>query len=68
MNSCQHSGKVIDYMLGLLKPDEQSEFETHLEGCTVCQQEMKMESMITDEFGKTMDPGMIEHIVLAKRR
>ena len=68
MNSCRHSSKVIDYLLGLLKPDEQVEFETHLENCSMCQQEMKLEAMLTDEFEETMDPGQIEHIVLAKLR
>ncbi len=68
MNSCQHSSNVINYILGLLNPDEQIEFETHLEGCTVCQQEMKLEAMLTAEFEKGSDPGQIEHIVLAKLR
>ncbi|UCC11155.1 MAG: zf-HC2 domain-containing protein [candidate division WOR-3 bacterium] len=68
MNSCQHSSKVVDYILGLLKPEELLEFETHLESCTVCRQEMKLEAMLTDEFEKGMNPGEIEQIVLAKLR
>jgi len=68
MNSCQYSDKVIDYMLGLLQPDQRKEFETHLAKCPVCQREMKLESMITTEFEKTMEPGQIEHVVLAKLR
>jgi hypothetical protein len=55
-------------MLGLLQPDQHKEFETHLASCTLCQREMKLEGLITQEFEKTMDPGQIEHIVLAKLR
>ena len=68
MNSCPYSTKVVEYSLGLLKADEQKEFQTHLKQCAVCQREMKLEAVITDEFGKTMDPGHIENIVLAKLR
>jgi hypothetical protein len=68
MNSCQHSDKVIDYMLGLLPPEQHKEFESHLTTCSACRREMKLESLITSEFEKTMEPGHIEQMVLAKLR
>jgi hypothetical protein len=66
MKSCQHAEKIVAYRLGLLSREEMKEFEAHLKVCTVCQQELAIESAIEKELSMELEPGFIESRVLAR--
>jgi len=68
MNSCPHAKNIIAYCLGLLNKAERQQFEAHLEQCSACQQEIKLESVIEQELSRKFEPGQIEQYVLAAVR
>ncbi len=68
MNSCPHAKNIIAYRLGLLNKGERQKFEAHLEQCSACQQEIRLESIIEQELATVSDPGQIEQYVLAAVR
>ncbi len=59
-NSCQYTEKLLAYRLGLLTETEAREFEHHLEVCSICQREFKIESTIEKELSVELQPGFIE--------
>jgi len=68
MSSCPHAKNIIAYCLGLLNKAERQQFETHLEQCSACRQEIKLESVIEQELSRKFEPGQIEQYVLAAVR
>ncbi len=66
MNFCQHSSKIIDYVLGLLAENDRTEFEEHLQTCTVCQRELTIETTVEKILSVELEPGYIESKVLAR--
>ncbi len=71
MNSCQHSEKILEYVLGLLPERENEEFKKHLQSCAVCQRELRVETNIEKELAVELQPGYIEervHVKLALRQ
>jgi len=68
MNSCPHAKNIIAYRLGLLNKAEKQQFEDHLEQCSACRQEIKLESVIEQELSRKFEPGQIEQYVLAAVR
>lgn len=66
MNFCQHTEKLLAYRLGLLTETEAREFEHHLEMCSVCQRELKIESAIEGELSVEFQPGFIENKIRAR--
>ena len=68
MNSCPHAKNIIAYRLDLLNKGERQKFEAHLEQCSACQQEIRLESVIEQELATVSDPGQIEQYVLAAVR
>jgi len=68
MNSCPHAKNIIAYRLDLLNRGERQKFEAHLEQCSACQQEIRLESIIEQELATVSDPGQIEQYVLAAVR
>lgn len=68
MNSCPHAKNIIAYRLGLLNKGERQQFEAHLEQCSACQREIKLESVIEQELSRKFEPGQIEQYVLAAVR
>ncbi len=68
MKSCRYSETIVAYRLGLLSGQETREFEAHLAACSVCQQELKIESTIEKELSIELQPGYIEGKVLAHIR
>lgn len=68
MNSCPHAKNIIAYRLGLLNKAERQLFEAHLEQCSACRQEIKLESVIEQELSRKFEPGQIEQYVLAAVR
>ncbi|MCD4848925.1 MAG: hypothetical protein K8R76_12130 [Candidatus Aegiribacteria sp.] len=43
MNSCSRSTSVLSYLMGEQNESDRSLFEKHLEGCPICQRELKLE-------------------------
>ena len=68
MNSCEHSGKVIDYRLHRLTDKQKKEFEVHLQSCELCQRELMIEQVIEEELSVELDPGFIEGRTMARLR
>jgi hypothetical protein len=66
VNSCPHSEKILDYVLGLLSEQEQEDFKIHVQGCPLCQHELNLEITIGDELRAELQPGYIEERVCAK--
>ncbi len=66
MKSCQHSETIAAYRLGLLTEKEIREFEAHLKTCSLCQQELRIESAIDKELSVEFQPEFIENRVLAR--
>jgi hypothetical protein len=66
MSSCPHSKKILEYVLGLLPEREKEKFKQHLQDCTVCQQELQLETLVGKELAVELLPGYIEERVHAR--
>ncbi|HIE06133.1 MAG TPA: hypothetical protein EYP58_04960 [bacterium (Candidatus Stahlbacteria)] len=68
MGSCQYRDKILDYRLGLLDAGDEKAFQVHLESCPICRKELQVESEIDKELSAELEPGAIEHLVIARLR
>jgi len=66
MKSCPHAENIVAYRLGLLAEEKAREFEAHVKVCSVCQQELRIESAIDNELSVEFQPEFIENRVLAR--
>ena len=66
MKSCPYVENIIAYRLGLLTEEKTRKFEDHLKICSLCQQELRIESAIDKELSVEFQPEFIENRVVAR--